>query len=130
MIGRRPCTSLRRPHHGLTTTQMLAEVAKMVDTWNGVMPIARAAGGRMLNSIDCPMPMQTRQRNSVHSARACGDAMLGRVYQRVAASHNPRGATRILRVLGQQVDGQVAPLIVREWECRHRRLWSAEKSAE
>ena len=32
MIGRRPRTSLRRPHHGLTNTQMLAEVAKMVDT--------------------------------------------------------------------------------------------------
>ena len=75
MIGRRPRTSLRRPHHGLTNTQMLAEVAKMVDTWNGVMPIERAAGGRMLNSIDCPMPMQTRQRNSRRRARACGEAM-------------------------------------------------------
>jgi hypothetical protein len=32
MIGRRPRTSLRRPHHGLTNTQMVAEVAKIVDT--------------------------------------------------------------------------------------------------
>ena len=61
MIGRRPRRSLRRPHHGLTNTQSVAEVAKIVDTWNGVMPICRAAGGRMLNSIDWPMPMQTRQ---------------------------------------------------------------------
>ena len=29
----------------------------------------------MLNSIDWPMPMHTRQRNRVRNARACGEAM-------------------------------------------------------
>ena len=33
----------------------------MVDTWNGEMPISRAAGGRMEKSIDCPMPTHPRQ---------------------------------------------------------------------
>ena len=66
---RRPVTSLRRPHIGLRKTQIDAETAKMVDTWNGLMPISRAAGGRMENSIDCPMPTQTRQVNSRAKAR-------------------------------------------------------------
>jgi len=56
--------SLRRPHIGLTNTQIDADVAKIVDTWNGEMPMARAAGGKMENSIDCPMPMHTRQPKS------------------------------------------------------------------
>ena len=75
MIGRRPRKSLRRPHHGLTNTQMLAEVAKIVDTWKGVMPMARAAGGGMLNHIDCPMPMQTRHTKRMRSARLWGEGM-------------------------------------------------------
>ena len=69
MTGRRPQTSLRRPHIGLTNTHRLAEVAKMVDTWNGEMPISRAAGGRMENSIDCPRPTQTRQTKRMRKAR-------------------------------------------------------------
>ena len=32
ITGRRPATSLRRPHMGLRNTQIVAEVAKIVDT--------------------------------------------------------------------------------------------------
>src|ERR1700687_4962435 len=71
MTLRRPATSLRRPHIGLTNTQMDADVAKIVDTWDGEIPMARAAGGRIEKSIDCPIPIHTRQTNSSRKARVC-----------------------------------------------------------
>src|SRR4051812_9073797 len=73
ITGRRPAPSLRRPQAGLTNTHSDAEVAKMVETWNGVMPISRAAGGRIENSIDCPMPTETRQAKSRPKSRRKGD---------------------------------------------------------
>lgn len=69
ITGRRPATSLRLPHAGLTNTHSDAEVAKISDTWNGEMPISRAAGGRIENSIDCPMPIEIRQAKSSASSR-------------------------------------------------------------
>src|SRR5262245_42794059 len=45
MTARRPQTSLFRPHPGLRSTQMLAEVAKMAESRNGELPSAR--GGRL-----------------------------------------------------------------------------------
>jgi hypothetical protein len=59
MTGRRPTRSLRRPHQGLATTQIVAEAAKMLAMRTGETPSSRAAGGSTANSIDCPMPMHT-----------------------------------------------------------------------
>ena len=48
----------------LMKTQIVADVAKMVETWNGDRPISRAAGGRITKSIACPIPTHTRQKKS------------------------------------------------------------------
>ena len=99
MTGRRPARSLRRPHAGLTNTHSEADVAKIVETWNGVMPISRDAGGRIENSIDCPMPTDTRHTKSSEMSRRNGDrgdsAVSGcadiRAILRVRAPERPRG---------------------------------------
>ena len=88
MIGRRPTTSLRRPHHGETNTQSVADVAKIVEMRNGVSPSSRAAGGSVESSTDWLMPMQTRPTNRMRNARRSVAVMNGQSWHIVAAGTN------------------------------------------
>src|SRR5262245_51561157 len=98
MIGRRPTTSLRRPHHGDTNTQSVADVAKIVEMRNGVRPSSRAAGGNVEKSTDWPMPMHTRPTNRMRNARRSVAVMNGRLWHIVGAGTNTDGFARLARV--------------------------------